>query len=107
MGHSQALMVVGSPNEEHRTLMKAKVNDLLRTSMHSVCMVRPSQRRSSVHMQVLGEVGSLVYTQAINRCGFSQRGTHLVDCDQGIEYLMHDLVLYLDSHGREDSYPSS
>ena len=43
-------------------------------------------------MQVLGEVGLLVYTQAINRCGFSPRGTHLVDCDQRIEYLTHDLV---------------
>ena len=87
--------------------MKAKVNDLWTTSMHSVCMVQPSPRRSSMHMQVLGEVGSLVYTQAINRCGFSPRGTHLVDCDQGIEYLIHDLVLYLDSHGREDCNPSS
>ena len=83
MSHSQALMVVGSPHEEHQTIMDAKVNDLWTTSMHSVCMVRPSPRRSSVHMQVLGEVGSLVYTQAINRCGFSPRGTHLVDCDQG------------------------
>ena len=76
-------MVVGSPHEEHQTIMDAKVNDLWTTSMHSVCMVRPSPRRSSVHMQVLGEVGSLVYTQAINRCGFSRRGTHIVDCDQG------------------------
>ena len=99
MGHSQALMVVGSPHEEHRTIMKAKVNDLLRTSMHSVCMVWPSQRRSFVHMHVLGEVGSLVYTQVINRCGFSQRGTHLVDCDQKDRVLNHDWVLYLDSHG--------
>ena len=100
-------MVVGSPHEEHRTIMIAKVNDLWTTSMHSVCMVQPSPRTSSVHMQVLGEVGSLAYTQAINRCGFSPRGTHLVDCDQGIEYLIHDLVLYLDSHGREDCNPSS
>ena len=28
MSHSQALMVVGSPHEEHRTIMDAKVNDL-------------------------------------------------------------------------------
>ena len=41
-----------------------------------------------MHMQVPGEVGSLVYTQAINRCGFSPRGTHLVDCGQRIEYLI-------------------
>ena len=39
MSHSQALMVVGSPHEEHRTIMDAKVNDLWTTSMHSVCMV--------------------------------------------------------------------
>ena len=64
MSHSQALMVVGSPQEEHQTIMKAKVNDLWTTSMHSVCMVQPFPRRSSMHMQVLGEVGSLVYTQA-------------------------------------------
>ena len=56
--------------------------------MHSVCIVRPSPRGSSVHMRVLDVVGSLVYTQAINRCGFSPRGTHLVDCDQGFEYLI-------------------
>ena len=58
-------------------------------------------------MQVLGEVGSLVYTQAINKCGFSPRETHLLDYDQGIEYLMHDLILYLEIHGREDCTPSS
>ena len=73
------VVMVGSHHEEHRT----KVNDLWTTSMHSECMVRPSPRRSSVHMKVLGEVSSLVYTQAINRCGFSLRGTHLVDYDQG------------------------
>ena len=83
MSHSQALMVVGSSHEEHRTIMDAKVNDLWTTSMHSVCMVRPSPRSSFVHIHVLGEVSSLVYTQTINRCGFSPRGTHLVDCDQG------------------------
>ena len=32
----------GSPHEEHWTIMDAKVNDLWTTSMHSVCMVRPS-----------------------------------------------------------------
>ena len=36
MSHSQALMVVGSPHEEHQTIMDAKVNDLWTTSMHSV-----------------------------------------------------------------------
>jgi hypothetical protein len=50
--------------------------------MHSVCMVRPSPRGSSVYIQVLGEVGSLVYTQADNRHGFSPRGTCLLDRDQ-------------------------
>ena len=59
-----------------------------------------------MHMQVLGEVGSLVYTQTINRCGFSPRGTHLVDVTK-VRVLDHDLVLYLDSHVREDVYPSS
>ena len=63
MSHSKALMVVGSPHKEHQTIMDAKVNDLRTTSMHSVCMVWPSPWRSSVHMKVLGEVGSLVYTR--------------------------------------------
>ena len=57
-------------------------------------------------MQVLGEVGSLVYTQAINRCGFSPQGTHLVDCDQELS-IDAWLGWCLDSHGQEDTYPSS
>jgi len=36
MGHSQALMMVGSPHEEHQIIMDAKVNDL-RTTLCIVC----------------------------------------------------------------------
>ena len=69
--------------------MDAKVNDLRTTSIHSVCMVRPSPRRSFVHIQVLDEVGSLVKTQVDNRHGFSPRGTCLLDRDQkGYRYLI-------------------
>ena len=46
--------------------------------MHGVCMVRPSPRGSFMYIQVLGEVGSLVYTQAGNRYGFSLRETYLL-----------------------------
>ena len=73
--------------------------------MHSVCIVRPPPppRRSSVHMHVLGEVGSLVYTQANNGCGFSPRGTQSLVRDQRTQVLHHDFVVrYLDSHDEED-----
>ena len=35
-----------------------------------------------MYIQVLGEVGSLVYTQADNRHGFSPRGTCLLNRDK-------------------------
>ena len=54
-------------------------------------------------MQVLGEVGSLVYTQANNGCGLSPRGTQSLVHDQRTWVLHHDLVVrYLDSHDEED-----
>ena len=56
-----------------------------------------------MYMQVLGEVGSLVYTQANNGCGFSPRGTQLLVRGQWTRVLVHDLVVqYLDSHDQED-----
>ena len=54
-------------------------------------------------MQVLGEVGSLVYTQTNNGCGFSPRGTQSLVRDQRTRVLRHDLVVrYLDSHTEEN-----
>ena len=54
-------------------------------------------------MQVLGEVGSLVYTQANNDCGLSPRETQSLVRSQRTQYLMHDLVVqYLDNHDEED-----
>ena len=54
-------------------------------------------------MQVLGEVGPLVYTQVNNGCGFSPQGTQSLVCDQRSQVLHHDLVVqYLDSHDEED-----
>ena len=38
-------------------------------------------------MQVLGEVGPLMYTHANNGCGFSPRGTQLLVRDQGTQVL--------------------
>ena len=66
--------------------------------MHGVCVVRLSPRGSSMYIQVLGEVGSLVYTQADNRYGFSPRGTYLLACDQKDTGTYLDLVVrYLDN----------
>ena len=54
-------------------------------------------------MQVLGEVGPLMYTHANNGCGFSPRGTQLLVRDQRTQILDHNLVVrYLDSHDQED-----
>ena len=56
-----------------------------------------------MHMQVLDEVVSLVYTQANNGCGFSPRGTQSLVRGQRTRVLHHDLVVrYLDSHDEED-----
>ena len=56
-----------------------------------------------MHMQVLGEVGSLVYTQANSGYGFSPRGTQSLVRDQRTRLLHHDLIVqYLDSHDEED-----
>ena len=60
--------------------------------MHSVCMVRPSPRRSSMHIHVLGEVGywsTLKETMVLDPPHEEYNYWFMT---KGLKYLIDDLV---------------